>query len=117
MWLYTDQGAVSVVKHREKDEVIVRSRDKETLEALCPTHYAMIIQTKANDYPFRIFMSKADWSECLTDYVEQMEYHNFKDHIKATRPDILRPYYEIYNVTLDLEPVNARSSVVETYKG
>lgn len=116
MWLYTDQGAVSVVKHRTKDEVIVRSRDKETLEALCPGHYAMIITTTANDYPFRIFMSKSDWAEYLEDYVMGMEYHNFKDHVKATRPDMLRPYYEVYNATLDLEPVNARSSVVEAYK-
>jgi hypothetical protein len=117
MWLYTDQGAVSVVKNRNRDgELIVRSRDKETLEALCPQHYAMIITTTANDYPFRIFMSKEDWIECLTDYVDDMEYDNFKNHVKTTRPDILRPYYEVYNATLDLEPINARSSVVETRK-
>jgi hypothetical protein len=116
MWLYTDQGAVSVVKHRTKEEVIVRSRDKETLEALCPGHYAMIIATSANDYPFRIFMSKDDWAEYLTDYVADMEYFNFKDHVKTTRPDMLRPYYEIYNATLELEPANARSGVVETRK-
>lgn len=103
MWLFTDKGMVSVVKHYgEADTVVVRARDKITLMEFCPTHAAKIQTTLMNDYQYRIHMTKPEFSEVLADYVDEMEYPNFKDQVKKVNPSMLPVYYRVYNNAIEL---------------
>ena len=87
MWIYTQNGFISVVQNIDAKpgrELLVRSRmrthlvellgqvmDKSTVEGL-------VLETPANNYPFRAFVSREVLAELVLGQLKRIDYPNFK---------------------------------------
>jgi hypothetical protein len=91
MWIYTTDGAYSVV--RKDWGLMVRSRVKGDLEKLFPKkiHHRIILTPDA-DYLYRILVSRDAFEGAMIKAVRRINYFNFKDtvHEKDKRR---APYY------------------------
>lgn len=100
MWIYTTAGMVSIVAHRDEPELLlVRSRERATLEELFPAE--QILETERADYPFRVIADRGDLSAAIAIEVESITYPNFKDAVQD--PERHRAYFDVYHVTLQLD--------------
>ena len=82
MWLFTNQGFISVVADRENPEtgnLLVRSRDRDHLENLFPN--AEIFSKTPSDYRWRAWISRDDVSQLMLAQVQNLNYTNFKNSI------------------------------------
>jgi hypothetical protein len=112
MWIFTTDGFFSAVENRyQPDFILVRSRWKKDLERLLrylspsrldetfdqPLHDESeaswnrtdlsIQETPSADYPFRMNVTKREWSNYLRSTAEGIDYGNFKDRIHASSAD------------------------------
>ena len=55
MWLFTNTGFVSAVSNGQ--DLMVRSRDRESLEPLAEAAKTEILSTPKNDYPYRVIVT------------------------------------------------------------
>jgi len=83
MWLFCKSGFFSaVLDFGNPGRVLVRARVKGDLERLLadmPSRAkAEVLHTPDADYPFRMFVSKADWEVAVLAEAEDMDYTNFK---------------------------------------
>ena len=86
MWVFTESGFVSAVRHREDmSKLIVRARDAKSLEQLARLASAQIAKTPNADYPYRMVVSNEDFKLWNDLNVECLDYPNFKSHIAITR--------------------------------
>lgn len=86
MWLFTDSGFISAVQHRDNpDLLVVRARDRVSLEALANPLEAEITTNATSDYPYRIIIEKAEVAEWVETQVMNIDYGNFKNEVAATR--------------------------------
>ena len=89
MWIFTETGFVSAVRHHsEKDKLVVRARDQKSLESLSNYVGLEIISTPSNDYPYRVFVADSVFATWLSKQTMAVEYTNFKDRVHDTREDI-----------------------------
>jgi hypothetical protein len=86
MWLFTETGFVSAVQHRtEAETLVVRARDRKSLEPIA-AQFALDINTNAySDYPYRVFISKHDFNAWVSDSIKFLDYGNFKSQVAVTR--------------------------------
>jgi hypothetical protein len=86
-WMMTETGFVSVVK--KGGGLMVRSRDRESLEAFCAlarVDSSRIVEGGGTDYQFRVRrVSKRDVKRAMCATVDGIEYSNFKDRAKIAR--------------------------------
>jgi hypothetical protein len=86
MWVFTETGFVSAVRKSDRPDVYtVRSRDRKSLEALATKAAVEIVASPLGDYPFRVFVEPAVFTEWLADQASQIEYSNFKSRVSQTR--------------------------------
>lgn len=107
MWLYTDQGHISVVADRDNDKkVFVRARNRLSLVAFMGKH--TIILKKKADYKYRVHILKTEFAQYLYDYISKMEYDNFKGHLLHTGMDTkeYKVYTDVYHAGLGFEDVD-----------
>jgi hypothetical protein len=88
MWIFTTDGFISVVAHRDKpDTVLVRARDRRHLEAmtrgpdgLTTVRYECsdVIELPSADYRYRVEMPRDEFRSLVADAAESIEYDNFK---------------------------------------
>lgn len=111
MWVFTETGFVSAVCHYNQDGVVVvRSRDRQSLEDLAATADVPIENSPANDYPYRVWISKQQFREWLSDSVEKMAYTNFKNRVHDTRGEEFHDALSsVWSVMHDVEDGGARS--------
>lgn len=82
MWVFTNRGLLSVVQDRENNgRLLVRARQEGLLEQLVPRPGDVFVD-KLADYPFRVFLTRAEFQEVLQDEVSRIDYDNFKNSIK-----------------------------------
>lgn len=88
MWVITPElGFVSVVAHRDDPgKLIVRARAREDLVALVARIGAgqpEIVEhgPGESDYPFRIFVTRAQWGSVLLDLAASIDYDNMKNRV------------------------------------
>ena len=83
MWILTTQGFYSVVAHRdEPDELLVRARTREDIEALreqIPTLEPF--EDRTADYRHRAVVSRAEWVAALAQLATDLDYDNFKNAV------------------------------------
>jgi len=80
MWLFTKNGFVSIVQDRDnKDDLIVRARVRNHLQALFPL--AVIPETVDADYRFRTIVNRRVVRKFVTDQVSAIDYPNFKNTV------------------------------------
>jgi hypothetical protein len=110
MWLFTRYGFFSAVCARTGDgkkgnppdpsRMMVRARDRDHLEnltVLFPEHIkdADIIESRGNDYRFRVFIDKTTWTMIVAALVQDEDYDNFKNSIDHALPKAMAdPYHK-----------------------
>lgn len=113
MWVFTETGFVSAVVHRDDSEMLmVRARDKKSLEGLAEMSGVKTSHTPGGDYPHRVVVSKSEFQEWLMDRVVKMDYDNFKSQVAKTRGHkFAAPLHDVWSVMHDVEEDDARGSL------
>lgn len=87
MWIFSDTGVVSAVRHfTDTDQLVVRARDRRSLESLA-TLAGVPVLAQGFDYPFRVFVPRERFAAWLMDAVESLDYTNYKARAMQTLPD------------------------------
>ena len=80
MWVFNSQGFFSAVENRnDHSTVIVRARSEDDMLRLGERLGLETTHTPTADYPYRLTVSKADWSNYLAQQALEIDYPNFKD--------------------------------------
>lgn len=107
MWLFTNTGFVSAVSNGK--DLMVRSRDRESLEAIAETAKTEIIATPHNDYPYRVIVTHDFFAQWVSHMVMTIAYKNFKSEVAATRGYYFaKPLNEVWSVMHCVEDLEAR---------
>lgn len=86
MWLFTQTGFVSAVVDRDDNErLVVRSRDRASLEPLAGLSGDEIIVGAGTDYPYRVGCDRSVFQRWADQQIESIDYTNFKDRVYDTR--------------------------------
>lgn len=109
MWIFTETGFVSAVVHRDDPKLMmVRARDKKSLEPLAEFARTKIEKTPSADYPWRTVVSKKTLKTWMAKNIEDAEYDNFKSRVSKTRGyEFVDALHEVWSVMHKVE---------ETYK-
>ena len=117
MWLFTQDGFISIVAHRRKHDVaLVRARDAESLLPLVtysdtPDLPNEIARTPDADYPYRLEIAWRQLSKYLVDQVYSITYDNFKNQVHDTRgDDFAAPLHKVWSVMHEVEDSSARQT-------
>ena len=117
MWLFSETGFVSaVVDLQDKNKMIVRGRDKKSLEPLAKLAGVKILDTPQRDYPHRVFVSKKKFAEWVMDNIETMQYNNYKSRMYQTRgADFTHSLSEVWSVMHQVEEGYVKPTYTSTY--
>ena len=88
MWLITPIGFFSVVQKPNTDYLTVRSRVEDDLRLLRARYLPNLsdsVSTPNNDYGYRAFCSHEDFGEAMKKISQDIDYGNFKSHIKRVQ--------------------------------
>ena len=80
MWICLKNGFLSVVRDKKSDQFVVRARVREHLEDNFPGF--KITAYTGSDYPYRIFISRKEMAQFLTDEMWDIDYTNFKNEVE-----------------------------------
>jgi hypothetical protein len=111
MWIFTESGFVSAVQHRENpDYLMVRARDRQSLETLAEMISAEIKSTPTADYPYRVVAAKEDVKSWMNDNIDFLGYSNFKNQVAITRgKEYAYALGSVWSTMHDVEDEEARS--------
>ena len=108
MWIFTNTGFVSAVSNGK--DLMVRSRDRESLEPLAESAKTEIIATPTNDYPYRTIVSHEIFSRWAAHMASNIAYKNFKSEVAATRGyDFAHPLMKVWSAMHEVEDQSARA--------
>lgn len=108
MWLFTEDGFVSAVAHRDDNSLMmVRARDKNSLERLALIADTKIITTPTgSDYPHRVVVTKEVFTVWVNEAIENVKYDNFKSQVAKVRgEEYAEPLHDVWAVMLQTEDV------------
>ena len=110
MWIFTQSGFVSAVRHwTEPETLVVRARDRESLEVLAGLVDAPIEKSPTADYPYRVEVSEQGFREWLVASVASLDYSNFKDRVHDTRgEEYASALMGVWNIMHEVEDDDAR---------
>lgn len=98
MWICLNNAFLSVVAVRNMPSMmLVRARRYTDLQTLVP--HDKIQHTPNCDYPFRTVMSRGDLMVHLLEYVQNIDYTNFKDSVNSV--DLHDAYMKVWTIMLD----------------
>ena len=111
MWIFTETGFVSAVQHRETPEyLVVRARDKQSLQVLADLCEVEIKFTPHADYPYRVIVTKNDFTSWMNDNIDFLGYSNFKNQVAITRgKDYAHTLGSVWSTMHDVEDEQARN--------
>lgn len=117
MWLFSETGFVSaVVDLQDKNKMIVRGRDKKSLEPLAKLAGVKILDTPQRDYPHRVFVSKKKFTEWVVENISTMQYNNYKSRMYQTRgADFTHSLSEVWSVMHQVEEGYVKPTYTSTY--
>ena len=115
MWIFTDTGFISAVRKPECPGVVtVRSRDRESLEALAAKAQVEIKRSPHGDYPYRIFVGDGPFIEWFLDRGSELNYSNFKNRVVQTRgKKFASALNQVWSAMLSVEDDEARSPLLD----
>jgi hypothetical protein len=86
MWIFTETGFISAVAHRDDQRfMMVRARDKQSLEELALMSQTEIEYTPSADYSWRVVVHKQDLYGFMENAISVADYDNFKNRVALTR--------------------------------
>jgi hypothetical protein len=107
MWLFTNTGFVSAVSNGK--DLMVRARDKESLEPIAESAKADIISTPTNDYPYRVIVTHDFFAKWVAHMASDITYKNFKSEVAAARGhDFAHPLMKVWSAMHEVEDSRAR---------
>jgi hypothetical protein len=111
MWIFTETGFVSAVQHRDNPEyLMVRARDRESLESLAAMLSIEIKSTPNADYPYRLVATKEDVKSWMNDSIDFLGYSNFKNQVAITRgKEYAYTLGSVWSTMHDVEDEEARN--------
>lgn len=109
MWVFTEHGFVSaVVDLKDQDLMIVRARDSKSLDSLSEMADTRILTTPERDYPFRVFVSRMDFTAWMVECVSEMTYNNYKSRMSVTRGrEYTNALHDVWEVMHKVSPRRA----------
>ena len=108
MWLFTNTGFVSAVSNGK--DLMVRARDRESLEPIAESAKVEIIPTPQNDYPYRVIVSHEFFAKWVAHMAKNINYKNFKSEVAATRGyEFAHPLMQVWSVMHEVEDDKARN--------
>jgi hypothetical protein len=108
MWLFTNTGFVSAVSNGQ--DLMVRSRDRESLEPLAESAQTEILSTPKNDYPYRVIVTHEIFSKWAAHMAAGITYKNFKSEVAATRGyDFSHSLMKVWSAMHEVEDASARN--------
>ena len=109
MWLFTTSGFVSAVRNPNDRTIIVRSRDKASLEPISTNFGVHIKKTPLGDYPYRVHIRQEDFAQWVKDQASSIDYRNFKSEVSLTRgKQFSRSLGEVWSTMHQVEDAGAR---------
>ena len=92
--------------------VVVRSRDADTLTALCATlpraraagvmpRIDVLVSPPDWDYEFRVYLTAVEWAQVLARVALELDYRNFKSWTTANAPEQHRLAHDIWHAASD----------------
>lgn len=107
MWLFTNTGFISAVSIGK--DLMVRSRDHESLEPLMEITKQEIICTPQNDYPYRLVISHEVFAKWVAHMAQAITYKNYKSEVSATRGyEFAHPLMKVWSAKHEVEDERAR---------
>ena len=110
MWLFTVEGFLSVVQHRDDhDKVVVRARNATALEGIAESLGVEIQSTPTADYPCRVVITRKQMAGLAAAFVEEIDYDNFKNAAHSlgdARYD--RALMQVWSAMYESSPADAR---------
>lgn len=95
MWICLNDAFISAVQNRDNhDELMVRARKKTHLANVFPNRKKEIFSVDESDYAWRIVVSKTDFTDMLSNRVNDISYDNFKNSVKDTA--LKKMYNEVW---------------------
>lgn len=109
MWIFTQDGFISAVDNGQvPGKLAVRARDKRSLALLAELTDQDILQLRDTDYPYRVHVTKEEFSDFLLAHVESLTYPNFKNQVYVTRGSkFAEACGEVWSVMLDVTDAEA----------
>jgi len=96
MWIFSQNGFLSIVKHTEKDNLlIVRSRFRGHIERMFPK--AHVIEDANRDYRYRAELPTKEVSKVIAEMVLEIDYDNFKNSLDTNDQGYLESCIDVYN--------------------
>lgn len=116
MWVFTETGFISAVIDRTApDTILVRARDRSSLDDFCVSFDKAIITTPDNDYPFRVKLTRDEYASWLQVQGHNLMYSNFKDRVADTRgDDFAQVLGHVWSIMHAVEDDDARDPVEVT---
>lgn len=112
MWLFTNSGFVSAVKI-DKD-LVVRSRDRESLEPIAEVAKSRIIHTPKSDYPYRVITSHEVFAKWTEHMARNINYPNFKSEVAQIRGrEFAYTLSKVWSEMHEVEDQNARKDSLD----
>lgn len=110
MWVFTNTGFVSAVQDSTNRTIIVRARDKKSLEPISEKSKAPIKKTPHSDYPYRVLVAREVFAEWLYESAQSINYGNFKSEVSNIRGhNFSKPLMKVWSAMHDVEDSQARS--------
>lgn len=107
MWLFTNTGFVSAVKHG--NDLVVRSRDKESLEPIAGLAKKEITSSPNSDYPYRVITDSETFARWAQHMALNIDYPNFKSEVAQVRGhDYAHALTRVWSVMHEVEDNEAR---------
>lgn len=110
MWLFTVEGFLSVVQHRDdQNKVVVRARNRAALEGISESLGVEIMLTPTADYPCRVIMTREQMANLAAAYVNEIDYDNFKNAAHALGDASYdRALIQVWSAMYESSPDDAR---------
>lgn len=109
MWLFTNTGFVSAVSNGS--DLMVRARDRESLEPIAESAHVEIIATPKSDYPYRVIVSHYFFAQWVSHMVRGITYKNFKTEVATTRGyEFAHPLMKVWSAMHEVEDSMARTN-------
>lgn len=110
MWIFTTSGFVSAVRNPNNRTIIVRARDRASLEPISSKFQTLIKKTPLADYPYRLFLDHNQFTSWVTEEASALDYRNFKTEVALVRgQDFARSLGEVWSTMHEVEDAQARS--------
>ena len=107
MWLFTNTGFVSAVSNGK--DLMVRARDRQSLEPIAESAKVEIIPTPNNDYPYRVIVSHDFFAKWVAHMAKNITYKNFKSEVASTRGyEFAHPLMQVWSAMHEVEDECAR---------